>query len=222
MEPHDLREIMGAQGGGQQLYHHPGARMEQRQQVGNGETAPRQLFAGLAEMVLQCRGIGHGKTRAIDPKGAMAQPAPFIEWFVLQCVAHGAEQLLEHCEREFHARLTIGGSRHVKLGEMTQMRARSIPMKDLDKKQLDRRHRIKRVLPPPIGDATTGRPDGLGRKLVGPILLKLFDDLGDRCCHQGSPLGIGEQLTPHTGDRQARQLTAGTTRLTSMNKGSSA
>jgi hypothetical protein len=70
-------------------------------------------------MLLQGGGIGHGKTRAIDPKGAMAQPAPLIERLVLQSVAHGAEQLLEHGERELHACLTIGGSGHVALGEMT-------------------------------------------------------------------------------------------------------
>ena len=83
-------------------------------------------------MLLQGGGIGHGKTRAIDPKGAMAQPAPLIELCVLQSVAHGAEKLLEHRERELHARLTIGGSGHVELGEMTQVRARRIAMQHRD------------------------------------------------------------------------------------------
>jgi hypothetical protein len=32
---------------------------------------------------LQGGGIGHGKTRAIDPKGAMAQPAPLIKGCLL-------------------------------------------------------------------------------------------------------------------------------------------
>src|SRR6266436_6746040 len=125
--------------------------MKQRQQVRNGETTPWELFAGLAKMLLQCGGIGHGKTRAIDPKGAMAYPAPFIEWLVLHSIADRAEQLLEHRQREPHAGLTIGGSGDIELGEMTQVRARRIPMQNLDKKQLDRRHGIERALPPPIG-----------------------------------------------------------------------
>ena len=109
--------------------------MKQCQQVRNGETTPGELLTGLAKMLLQGGGIGHGKTRAIDPKGAMAQPAPLIELCVLQSMAHGTEQLLEHRERELHARLTIGGSGHVELGEMPQVRARGIAVQNLDKKQ---------------------------------------------------------------------------------------
>lgn len=52
MQCYHLGELMGAQGGRQQVYDHPGTRMKQGQQVGNGEAAPRQLLAGLAEMVL--------------------------------------------------------------------------------------------------------------------------------------------------------------------------
>ena|SRR6266568_9197571 len=114
--------------------------------------------------------------------------------WVLQSLAHGAEKLLEHRERELHARLTIGGSGDVALGEMTQVRARSISVQNLDKKQLDRRHRIERALPPPIGDATTGGQDGIGLKLACPVLLKLFDDLGECRRHGGSPLGVRERL----------------------------
>ena len=112
--------------------------MKQDQQVGNGETAPRQLLAGLAKRVLQHRGVRHGTTGAIDPQGAMAQPAPLVEWLVLHSLADRAEQVLEHRQRELHARLAIGGSGDVALGEVPQVGARRIPMQHLDKKQLDR------------------------------------------------------------------------------------
>ena len=82
----------------------------------------------------------------------------------------------------------IGGSRHVELGEMTQVRARGITVKNLDEKQLDCGHRIERSLPPSIGQTTTSRHDGVGLELACPILLKLFDHLGDRRRHLGSPL----------------------------------
>ena len=114
--------------------------------------------------------------------------------------------------------MSLGGSGHVELGEMTQVRARRIPMQNLDKKQLDRRHGIERALPPPIGDATTGRQDGLRFKLACPVLLKLFDDLGECRWHWGSPLGVSERLTPHTGDRHGEQEGEVTARLTAMNK----
>ena len=67
----------------------------------------------------------------------MAQPAPVLEWFLLQSVAHGAEQLLKHRKRELHTCLTIRRCRHLALGEMTQVCARRIPMQNLDKKHLD-------------------------------------------------------------------------------------
>src|SRR5215470_12002988 len=192
--------------------------MKQRQQVGNGETTPRELLARLAKMFLEGGGIGHGKARAVHPKGAMAQPAPLLERVVLQRVAHGAEQPLEHGERELHACLTIGGSGHGTFGEMTEVRAGRIAMQNLDKKPLDRGHRIERTLPPPIGDATTGGQYGLGLQLACPVLLKLFDDLGERRRHGGSPLCVSERLTPHTGDQEGRQWVAVTAWLSLMNK----
>jgi hypothetical protein len=60
--------------------------------------------------------------------------------------------------------------------------------KNLDEKQLGRGHRIECALPPPIGDTTTGRQDGVGLELACPILLKLFDRLRDRRRHRGSPV----------------------------------
>src|SRR5262245_5797418 len=179
--------------------------MKQRQQVRNREATPGELFAGLAKMLWQGGGVGHGKTRTIDPKGPMAQPASLIEGVVLQSVAPRAEQLLEYRERELHTRLTIGGSRHVELGEMPQVRARGIAVQNLDNKQLERRHGIERTLPPPIGDATTGGQDGIRLQLACPVLLKLFDYLGECRRHGGSPLWVSERLTPHTEDRHGGQ-----------------
>jgi len=67
---------------------------------------------------------------------------------------------------------------------MTQVRARGIAMQDLDEKQLSCRHSIACALPPPIGGVTTGRSDSVGFKLGGPVLLKLFDHLGERRRHR--------------------------------------
>jgi hypothetical protein len=85
------------------------------------------------------------------PQGAMAEPASLREWLVRQSMADRAEQVLEHRQRELHARLTIRGSGHVELGEMPQGRARGIAVQHLDKKHLDRGHGIKHALPPPVG-----------------------------------------------------------------------
>jgi hypothetical protein len=109
---------MGAQGSGAHAEHHAGASMQQRHHMGNGETTPWQLAAGLANMLVQGGGIGPGKTGAIPPKGPMAQPPPLLKGCVRPGVAHRAEQLLEHRERELPARLTIGRGRDSHLREM--------------------------------------------------------------------------------------------------------
>ncbi len=109
----------------------------------------------------------------------MAQPAPLIERFVLQGVAHRAEKLLEHRERELHASLTIGRGRDGHLRQVSQMRTGGIAMKHLDEKELYRDHWIEQTLSPQIATVAAGTADGIGRKLTSPILLKLFDHLTD-------------------------------------------
>jgi hypothetical protein len=60
----------------------------------------------------------------------------------------------------------------------------SIAVKHLDKKERHRDDGIKHALSPLIGEVMAGSADGVGFKLTGPILLKLFDDLGNRCRHR--------------------------------------
>ena len=107
VQGNDLGHIMGAQGSGEHAEHHASASMKQRQEMGHGEPTSRHLLAGLAKMLLQGGGIGHGKTGTIDPKGAMAQPVSLIKRLGLHRVTDSAEKLLERRQRELHARLTI-------------------------------------------------------------------------------------------------------------------
>ena len=86
MKLHRLGEVMGAQGSTQHLQHHTGTRMKQRHQVGDWKPTPGLLPSRLAKVLLQLGGIGHRKTRAVSPKGAMAKPASLIERLVLQGV----------------------------------------------------------------------------------------------------------------------------------------
>ena len=88
MEPADLGELMGAQGGCQHVYDHPGACMKQHQEGGNGEPAPGKLSAGLATMLLQGGGSGHSKTGTIHPECPMAQPAALIKRLGLHRVTY--------------------------------------------------------------------------------------------------------------------------------------
>ena len=57
-------------------------------------------------------------------------------------------------------------------------------MKNLDEKELHCDNRIEQTLSPLIADVVAGAADGVGLKLAGPILLKLFDHLADGCRHR--------------------------------------
>lgn len=82
MEGDHLGQIMGTQGSRSYFQHHAGAGMKQRHQMGDGKATTRLLASWLAKMVVQCGGIRHRNTGAIDPKGAMAEPASLLERLV--------------------------------------------------------------------------------------------------------------------------------------------
>jgi hypothetical protein len=60
------------------------------------------------------------------------------------------------------------------------MGTRGIAVKHLDDKALHRDDGIKHALLPLRGEVMAGSVEGFGCTLTGPILLKLFDDLGNR------------------------------------------
>jgi hypothetical protein len=103
-----LGEVVGEEGRDHQLQEHPGARMEEPQEVSHGNAAPRPLLCRLAERVLEGRRIGHRTSRAIDEKGAMAMPPPFVQGRPLHRAAETLEEEVKKPQREFGTRLTVG------------------------------------------------------------------------------------------------------------------
>jgi hypothetical protein len=67
---------------------------------------------------------------------------------------------------------------------MSQMRTGGIAMTNLAVKELSGDNRIEQTLSPLIADVVVGAADGFGLKLVGPIVLKLFDHMADGPCHR--------------------------------------
>jgi hypothetical protein len=177
-ECNDLGHVLGAQGSGQHAEHHAGACMKPRHQVGNRK-AP-----GLAKMVLQRRGVSHRKTRALGPKVAMAQPAALVERLVWYASAGPPQHPLKHTQRPLPAGLAIRRGGDGQLSQMSQMRTGGIAMTNLAVKELSGDNRIEQTLSPLIADVVVGAADGFGLKLVGPIVLKLFDHMADGPCHR--------------------------------------
>jgi hypothetical protein len=87
-----LGEIVGEEGRDHKLEEHTGAGMEEPQQPGDGKAAPRPLLRRLAERFLEGGRIGHGASRAIDEKGAMAMPPPFVHGGWLHSTAEALEE----------------------------------------------------------------------------------------------------------------------------------
>ena len=131
-----LGEIVGEEGRDDQLQEHPGARMEQPQEVRHGKAAPRPLLRRLAERLLQGRGIGHGAARAIDEKGAMAMPPPFVQGGALHRAAEALQEEVKEAQREFGAGLTVGRRTEPQARQMGQMAAGGVAMQNLQQEEL--------------------------------------------------------------------------------------
>ena len=72
---------MGAQGSAQHLQDHARAGVKQRHQVSHRTPTTGLLASGLAKVLVQRGGIRQGHTRAVGPKGPMAQSAPLIDFY---------------------------------------------------------------------------------------------------------------------------------------------
>ena len=64
------------------------------------------------------------------------------------------------------------------------MRTCGMAVKKLDEQELHRDDGIAHALSPLLGTVIAGSADGVGFKLTGPSLLKLFDDMGNRGRHR--------------------------------------
>jgi hypothetical protein len=101
-------QIVGQEGRDDQLQEHTGARMEQPQEPGDGKAAPRSLLRRLPERLLQGRSVRHRAPRAIDQKGAMAMPPPFVQGGSLHRAAEALQEEVKKAQRESGAGLTVG------------------------------------------------------------------------------------------------------------------
>ena len=100
-------QIVGEAGRDHELQEHPGPRMEPPQLSRPGKAALWPLLCWLAERVLEGRGIGHGISRAIDEKRAMALPPPVVQGGSLHGATETLEDESEEAQGEFGPRLTV-------------------------------------------------------------------------------------------------------------------
>jgi hypothetical protein len=126
-----LGQIVGEEGRDDQLQEHTSAGMEQPQEPSDGKTAPRPLLRRLPERLLQGWSVRHRAPRAIDPKGAMAMPPPFVQGGSLHGAAEALQEEVKKAQRESGAGLTVGRRTEPQTRQMGQMAAGGVAMQNL-------------------------------------------------------------------------------------------
>ena len=108
MERRDLGHVVGVPRGRTHLQQEARPGMKQGEQVSHGEPTPRALPTRLAEVFLQCRRIGHRKTRPIDQERAVPSPPSLVVGHVFADRGRPTQQLLPDHKRQPGAGLAIG------------------------------------------------------------------------------------------------------------------
>jgi hypothetical protein len=118
MEGNHLGHLMSPPGSREDVQHHAGTGMKQRQPRGDGNAATGLLASWLANMGVQCGGLRPRKTGALAPTGAMAEPVSRLARLVWSAVANRSQQPLKHTQRKLHAGLALRRCRHGPLGQV--------------------------------------------------------------------------------------------------------
>jgi hypothetical protein len=126
-----LSQVVGEERRDYQLEEHTAAGMEQPQEPGDRKAAPRPLLRRLAKRLLSDRSIGHGASRAIDQKGAMAMPSPFVQGGSLHRTAEALQEEVKEAQRGSGAGLTGGRRTAPHARQMGEMAARGVAMQHL-------------------------------------------------------------------------------------------
>jgi hypothetical protein len=126
-----LGAIVRQEGRDDQLEEHPGARMEQPQEVGHGNAAPQSRRCRLAKRVLEGRRIRHRASRAIAENGAMARPSACTRDGRLHRAAEALEKEGEEASREFGARLAVCRRAEPQARQMGPMAAGGVAVQHL-------------------------------------------------------------------------------------------
>jgi len=126
-----LSQVVGEEGRDDQLEEHTAAGMDQPQEAGDGNAAPRPWRRRLAKRLLSGRRSGHGAARAIDHNGAVARPSPVVQGGLLHRAAEARQEEVKKASRESGAGLTGGRRTEPSARQMGEMAAGRMAMQHL-------------------------------------------------------------------------------------------
>ncbi len=136
------------------------------------ESAAGLLVAGLAEVRLEFRRVGHRESRAVLEQNPMATPTRHAVRGV-EASPKRVDQPPKERHRQPLARLTIRRRGEPLAGQMRQVRHRGVLVQDLEKEQMQRRVGIE----PAIAPGVVQVPAHLLHRRSVQLLRQVFPDL---------------------------------------------
>ena len=166
----DLRHsghIVSAQRRGHDLHEHSRTDMEQRQKVGDGKTAARLLFAGLAEVLLKFGCVRHGEAGAVGHEHPVPMPGLGVVDYGSELFGNAAEQLSKQRKGQATARLAVGRASERETTDSNHMIDGGIAVEDLVEEQMDDGDGVQQTSAPRVLDLTAGVQDLGSVELLG-------------------------------------------------------
>jgi len=151
--------------------------VEQRRELGDGEAAAARQAAGLAEVPLQFRRVGHGERRAVDQEGPMPAPEAF-RGRGDEAADYKAEHCAEDSQGQPGAGLAGGRLGEGAAGLEREVRQGRIAMEDLDDEPEDEGEGTQEgIAAPAMPELVAERADGRLVE-VGPEVLPKASQCG--------------------------------------------
>jgi hypothetical protein len=184
-----LARLVGPQRGGGDPQEHPGREIEDRQELGQGEAAPRALGRGLAEVAPQLGDVGHREAGPVDDPDPMTAPAAGRLGGASQARRGGLQEALPKRQGQPLAGLAVGAGGEGPAAEMDDVLAGGIAVEDLEQEQVDGGDRIEDAVAPAMADGLAGVGDGLGAEAGGEVLPEACEDGSESGGHGGGSVG---------------------------------
>lgn len=173
MHPGDVDRFVRPQGRDENLGHQSRAGVEECQDPGHGEAAPRRLVGRLSEGALQRGRVRQAHAGAVGQPSAVSSPAVRIgEGF--RGRDERIEQAFQQSQGPSGSGLAVGRRRKGPTGDSRQVGAGRVAVEDLQDEEVDGRDRIEGALPPRVTDLRTQLTKVRGGEYGGDVVANLI------------------------------------------------
>jgi len=196
VEPGRVGHVVGGERAGDDIPEHPGADVEERQQVRDREAAAGPPALGPAEVLPELGRVGHREGRAVGHEDAMAEPPAGVLGGRVERVGDPSEQVPEDLQGLAGACLAVGGIGEATPRQAGEMIDRGVAVGDLDEEDVDRGDGVEERGPPGMPGPSADLGDGGPVEEAGGISLEATKDANDAAV-DGKPPSRGIVMNRH-------------------------